>query len=86
MNFISYLRNPFKFNLVQFNDFTYGVRTGLFTYTYLDLDTLTLWSAPTNVNTHCKGSLEKAKRALLDYENFQLKEKYMSYLTKSKFI
>lgn len=64
------MKNPFKFNLVQFSDGTYGVRRGLFSHEYLDTDMRHTWHSPYAVNVYCKGTLEEMKelqqRAALD--------------------
>ena len=58
------MKNPFKFNVVIFNDGTYGARKGLFSYKYVDLrDPQFIWITPDSIHKYAKGTLEQATKA-----------------------
>lgn len=59
------MKNPFKFNLVIFNDGTYGVRRGFFSHEYIDINNPRLtWVVPDSIKKYCSGTLQEATLAL----------------------
>lgn len=78
---LNYLRNlapknPFKFNLIQFEDKSYGVRKYSIGhgYVYLNKDG-NLWSSPRYVQKYCKLTLAEATTAYTSNTKINLKAK-----------